>query len=55
MCIRDRFSDKALIIVGNVIKPVANDNKCQAEAKVTYAIHSKNDYISRLAKVFRCV
>lgn len=27
------FSDKALIIVGNVIKPVANDNKCQAEAK----------------------
>lgn len=22
------FSDKALIIVGNVIKPVANDNKC---------------------------
>lgn len=46
------FSDKALIIVGNVIKPVANDNKCQAEAKVTYAIHSKKDYISRLAKVF---
>ncbi len=46
------FSDKALIIVGNVVKPVANDNKCQAEAKVTYAIHSKKDYISRLAKVF---
>ena len=38
--------------MGNVIKPVANDNKCQAEAKVTYAIHSKKDYISRLAKVF---
>ena len=31
------FSDKALIIVGNVVKPAANDNK---------------DYISRLAKVF---
>lgn len=46
------FSDKALIIVGNVVKPIANDNKCQAEAKVTYAIHSKKDYISRLAKVF---
>lgn len=46
------FSDKALIIVGNVVKPAANDNKCQAEAKVTYAIHSKKDYISRLAKVF---
>ena len=46
------FSDKALIIVGNVIKPVDNDNKFQAEAKVTYAIHSKKDYISRLAKVF---
>lgn len=46
------FREVQLIIVGNVIKPVANDNKCQAEAKVTYAIHSKKDYISRLAKVF---
>ena len=50
--LRQVFSDKALIIVGNVVKPLANDNKCQAEARVTYAIHSKHDYISRLSKVF---
>lgn len=50
--LRQVFSDKALIIVGNVVKPLANDNKCQAEARVTYAIHSKQDYISRLSKVF---
>lgn len=46
------FSDKALIIVGNVVKPLANDNKYQAEARVTYAFHSKQDYIARLSKVF---
>ena len=50
--LRQVFSDKALIIVGNVVKPLANDNKCQAETRVTYAIHSKQDYISRLNKVF---
>lgn len=50
--LRQVFSDKALIIVGNVIKPMSNDNKIQAESKVTYAIHSKQDYISRLGKVF---
>ncbi len=50
--LRQVFSDKALIIVGNVIKPATNDNKCQAEPKVTYAIHSKRDYIARLSKVF---
>ena len=46
------FSDKALIIVGNVVKTTANDNKIQAENKVTYAIHSKHEYINRLNKVF---
>lgn len=50
--LRQVFSDKALIIVGNVVKPLVNDNKCQAETRVTYAIHSKQDYISRLSKVF---
>ena len=50
--LRQVFSDKALIIVGNVVKPLANDNKCQAEARVSYAIHSKQDYIQRLSKVF---
>lgn len=46
------FGDNALIIVGNVVKPIAHDNKYQAEAKVSYAIHSKHEYISRLSKVF---
>ena len=50
--LRQVFSDKALIIVGNVVKSIANDDKLQAEPKVTYAIHSKRDYIARLAKVF---
>ena len=50
--LRQVFSDKALIIVGNVIKPIAKDDKLQAEPKVTYAIHSKRDYIARLSKVF---
>ena len=50
--LRQVFSDKALIIVGNVVKTAANDNKIQAENKVTYAIHSKHDYINRLGKVF---
>ncbi len=50
--LRQVFSDKALIIVGNVVKSIANDDKYQAEPKVTYAIHSKRDYIARLTKVF---
>ena len=50
--LRQVFSDKALIIVGNVVKTAANDNQVQAESKVTYAIHSKHDYINRLCKVF---
>ena len=50
--LRQVFSDKALIIVGNVVKPIAKDEKFQAEPKVTYAIHSKRDYIARLSQVF---
>ena len=50
--LRQVFNDKALIIVGNVVKPIANDGKCQAENRVTFAIHSKRDYLNRLAKVF---
>lgn len=50
--LRQVFSDKALIIVGNVVKTVATDGKCIAEPRVTYAIHTKQEYMSRLAKVF---
>lgn len=50
--LRQVFSDKALIIVGNMVKPIAGDNKYQTENRVTYAIHSKHDYLNRLGKVF---
>ena len=47
------FSDKALIIVGNMVKPAADNGKCQAGgSRVTYAIHSKRNYLLRLSKVF---
>ena len=48
--LRQVFSDKALIIVGNVVKPIANDDKCQAESRVTFAIHSKRDYLCKAFK-----
>ncbi len=50
--LRQVFSDKALIIVGNVVKTATIDDKCQADERITYAIHSKQDYIARLSKVF---
>ena len=51
--LRQVFSDKALIIVGNVVKTTTGDGKVHAESQaVTYAIHSKRDYIARLSRVF---
>ena len=51
--LRQVFSDKALIIVGNMVKPAADNGKCQAGgSRVTYAIHSKRNYLLRLTKVF---
>lgn len=51
--LRQVFSDKALIIVGNMVKPAADNGKCQAGgSRVTYAIHSKRNYLLRLSKVF---
>ena len=51
--LRQVFSDKALIIVGNVVKATSNDGKVHADNQaVTYAIHSKRDYINRLSRVF---
>lgn len=51
--LRQVFSDQALIIVGNVVKGKASDDQVEATGpRVTYAIHSKRDYISRLSKVF---
>ena len=53
--LRQVFSDKALIIGGNVVKTTNDNNKVQAESKVTNAIHSKHDYINRLSKVFATI
>lgn len=50
--IRQVFSDQALIIVGNVVKATSNDNKCNGNERISYAIHSKQVYIGRLSKVF---
>lgn len=46
------FSDEALIIVGNVVKSSKNAAKVEADGKVSYALHTKRDYLSRLSKVF---
>ena len=51
--LRQVFSDNALIIVGNVVKSVKeNDKKYAADEQVAYALHTKKDYIYRLGKVF---
>ena len=50
--LRQVFSDKALIIVGNVVRQTSADGRCVADARVSYAIRSKQEYIARLAKVF---
>lgn len=50
--LRQVFSDKALIIVGNVVKAAPTDGKCIAEQRVSYAIHSKQEYLARLSRVF---
>lgn len=46
------FSDEALIIVGNVVKESATTAGIGSDSRVTYALHTKRDYLARLAKVF---
>ena len=50
--LRQVFSDEALIIVGNVVKESATTASIGSDSRVTYALHTKRDYLSRLAKVF---
>lgn len=50
--LRQVFSDEALIIVGNVVKESAATGGVGADSRVSYALHTKRDYLSRLAKVF---
>lgn len=51
--LRQVFSDKALIIVGNVVKVKrGGDNGISADSRVTLTRHTKKDYLARLTKVF---
>lgn len=50
--LRQVFSDKALIIVGNVVKTTAKDGGTNGDRRITYALHTKKDYLERLSKVF---
>lgn len=50
--LRQVFSDEALIIVGNVVKASKESGKLSADSRVSYALHTKRDYLSRLSKVF---
>lgn len=51
--LRQVFSDKALIIVGNVVKvKKGGDSGISADSRVTLTRHTKKDYLARLAKVF---
>ena len=50
--IRQVFSDNALIIVGNVVK-AGRKSDGGGDAKVSYAVRSKQAYLSRLAEVFK--
>ena len=50
--LRQVFSDDALIIVGNVVRTSKEPGRVQADSRVSYALHTKRDYLARLAKVF---
>lgn len=50
--LRQVFSDKALIIVGNVVKTKASGDDVGGDRRVSYALHTKADYLARLEKVF---
>ena len=50
--LRQVFSDNALIIVGNVVKVSKDAEHVAADSRVSYALHTKRDYLERLTKVF---
>ena len=50
--LRQVFSDNALIIVGNVVKTSKETGRVSADSRVSYALHTKRDYLARLTKVF---
>ena len=50
--LRQVFSDNALIIVGNVVRASKDAGHVAADSRVSYALHTKRDYMARLTKVF---
>ena len=50
--LRQVFSDKALIIVGNVVRTAKEQSGVEVDSRVSYALHTKRDYLARLQKVF---
>lgn len=50
--LRQVFSDQALIIVGHVVKEKKGGTPVSGDARVTYALHTKRDYLQRLGQVF---
>lgn len=52
--IRQVFSDDALIIVGHVVKTGDDTgSSISHNSKVNYYIHSKQEYLARLARIFK--
>lgn len=50
--IRQVMSDKALIIVGNVVRDSRHASGVEADERVTFSLKTKAEYLSRLEKVF---
>ena len=50
--IRQVMSDKALIIVGNVVKKSNATATIEGDERVTYSLKTKAEYVARLEKVF---
>ena len=52
--LRQVFSDRALIIVGNVVRPADNNGGTgiEGDEKVTFSLKTKKEYLERLSQVF---
>ena len=50
--IRQVMSDKALIIVGNVVKKTNASSTIEGDERVTFSLKTKAEYVTRLEKVF---
>ena len=50
--IRQVMSDKALIIVGNVVKKYDSSSTIEGDERVTFSLKTKAEYVARLERVF---